>query len=348
VLQETVTLVMSGEADAPPESVEIPRRIGTVKIGEELGRGTGGTVFAAFDEALQRPVAVKALFARRAGQAAAHILELVEGIRAAGNIKHPNLVTLHAVETVNGVPLIVMELVDGGSLGDLLRRTGTLQLRLALYVTRSIAAAVEALHEAGVVHRDLKPANVLFDRSGHTHVCDFGLAQQLGRAWEPRSGQAICGTPLYMPPEGFEGLASPQGDVYALGCMLFEMLTGTPPFSAETLDEMRESHTARTPPFHLLDHRGVPENVAEVVRRALHKQRIMRYKTAGHFMRALEDVRDEHLPDETLRSQLAGMINATAGASAGDRSETSPAAHTTFDLIAERARAKRSQGPQRG
>lgn len=342
-MEETVTLMLRSHHLAEPEPVEVPRRIGAVKLGELLGQGAGGAVFSGFDEALNRRVAVKLLHrAAQAGDAAA-TAELVDGIRAAAAIKHVNIVSIYAVEETGGMPVIVMEFVDGVSMRELVKRTGALDLPLALYIMRQVLAGVDVLHQANVVHRDLKPANILFDRDGVGRVCDFGLALRFdSQLWKAGVGQ-VGGSPLYMAPEMFDGHVSPHGDVYALGVMLFELLCGQTPFVGETISDLQVSHGNSPPPIELLETALAPEGLCEVVRRALHKQRFMRYKTAGHFLRALDDFRPSAPSDDVLRRRVAaGVIGgANAAATAGDM--LSIPDRTTFDLLARRAEAKRSK-----
>ena len=196
-MQETMTVMLSSGHGSEPEAVEVPLRVGTVKLGEMLGEGAGGVVFVGFDEALNRKVAVKVLRRRQGSIHDTAMIELARGIRSAARIKHPNIVTIHTVETGAGLPVIVMEYVDGISLRDLLLRAGGLDLPLAMYVMRSIISAVAALHESNVIHRDLKPANVLFDRNGDARVCDFGLACEFDAGEYKGRAEEIGGSPLY-------------------------------------------------------------------------------------------------------------------------------------------------------
>jgi serine/threonine protein kinase len=342
-MEETITLMLSSSHGQPAEPVEIPRRVGHVKLGDVLGEGTGGVVLTGYDEALSRRVAVKLLHRRDLLPAQADRLALIEGIRSAAGIKHGNLLTVYHVETVNDLPVIVMEYIDGISLRDLSRRIGPMDIALALYVMRAIAAGVEALHAAGVVHRDLKPANVLFDRDGQAHVCDFGLACKFDLATYQAGCQTLGGSPLYMAPEMFEGHVSPQSDVYALGIMLFEVLGGQAQFFAGTLSDMQARHTAAHIPLHVLKRHSVPAELCEVVRRALHKQRFLRYKTGGRFLQALEAIEVPNWREETQRLRVAEIVTARQHRSADAAHEhlTPPAAQTTFDLVARRAAEKR-------
>lgn len=336
--------MMTSPGGASIETVEIPRQIGNVKLGDELGRGAGGVVLAGFDAVLNRKVAVKLLRTSTGGAGDGELQHFVEGVRSAAAVKHPNILTVYQVDIIAGMPVLVMEYVDGISLRDLLRRSGALEPPLSLYMARTIAAGIEALHDARIVHHDLKPANVLFDRDGHAHVCDFGLARRLSAASQAQGEQSISGTPLYMAPEMFTGAVSPQSDVYALGVMLFEMLDGRPPFSAVSMDEMRARHSDDPVPVERLAQGGVSEELCDVVRRAMQKTRILRHKTAGHFLRALESLSPARAADTIHAQRIAEIVNADAAvdSSTPKPSTPPPVDHTTFDLVARRARAKRS------
>lgn len=343
-MQETMTVMLTTRRGATPEAVEIPRRVGQVKVGELLGEGTGGAVFTGYDEALNRRVAVKVLHRQVSSAAQASVAQLVAGVRSAASVKHPNIVTVHAVEMIEDMPVIVMEYVDGVSLQEVQRRVGALELPLALFVMRDVIAAVDSLHQANVVHRDLKPANILFDREGHAHVCDFGLACEFDLTRFRSGAENIGGSPLYMAPEMFDGHVSPQSDVYALGVMLIELLTGQPPFVADTIEQMADAHRTAEAPLHLLEQRNVPEELCEIIARALHKQRILRFKTAGRLLRALEAFETE-TGSELLQQKLARIVTAGPGEQKPQdaREPGGSGAMTTFDLIAERAAKKRGE-----
>jgi serine/threonine-protein kinase len=340
-VQDTVT-VMAAVPGAPQrEPIVIPRRIGHVKLGELLGEGGGGAVFAAFDEALNRRVAVKFLHQFRGVSRSAARLAYVDGARAAAHVKHPNLITIYNVQMLDDMPLIVMEFVDGISLRDLLKRTRALDLPLALFMLRQIGAGVEALHQAGVVHRDLKPANILFDHGGQAYVCDYGLACEYTAADYAHGFAIAAGSPAYMSPESFEGLVSPQSDVYALGVILYEMLTGHAPFMAETIAEIKTQHLTQELPLGPIEQRRLPEEVADILERSLHKQRVMRYKSAAHFLRAIEQLDRGPRRDDVLRARIAAIVTAGRREPKSLNEPPTPPAATTFDLIAQRARQKR-------
>ncbi len=337
-----MTVMLTTRSGLEAQPVEIPTRVGSVRLGEMLGEGGGGAVFSGYDEALGRKVAVKILHRQVGGTSEASRQELVVGVRSAARVKHPNIVTVHTVEVVGGMPVIVMEFIDGISLGAMLQRTGAMELATGLFVMRSVTSAVGALHDAGVIHRDVKPANILFDRDGVAHVCDFGLACTFQIGTAGNEVDTIGGSPLYMAPEVFAGNVSPQADVYSLGIMLFEVLAGQPPFMADTIEEMKQRHCDDAPPMQILDRRRVPEEVIDLVSRALHKSKVLRFKTAAHMLRALARLDASQTRDDPMQMQLARIVVAGDNdAQQAKSATTGTQAMTTFDLVAERARRKR-------
>lgn len=340
---ETRTVMLTVAPGDPPQPVEVPLRVGAVKIGEKLGEGAVGAVFLGFDESLGRPVAVKFLHRQRAAGAAAQE-ELISGVRAAAGLRHPRIVTVHSVGAQSDLPYVVMEFVDGLSLRQLLTAGGAFELELGLHVFRNTASAVAVLHEAGVLHRDLKPANILIDRQGEVRVCDFGLACPFDPRRLGPGSTAIGGTPLYMAPEVFAGPGSPQADVYALGVMLYEMLAGQPPFRSDSMQELRHLHESAAPPWEELEAARVPDGVLDLVQRAMHKQRHFRHKSAGHLVRALDELGLRFGPEHVLARQIVERLMQAQGGSAAPP-EAAPATPelTTFDLVARRAREKRGR-----
>ena len=219
---------------AAPPSAE-PPRIPGYEVEEELGRGGVGVVYRARHLRLDRTVALKMLLAGPYARPEERERFLREAQALAG-LRHPNIVQVHDFGELGGLPYFAMEYVEGGSLAQ--RLAGTpLPPREAAALAATLAEAVEAAHRSGIVHRDLKPANVLLTDAGTPKIGDFGLARRLdGGPGATLTGTAL-GTPSYMAPEQARGQAraiGPAVDVYALGAILYELLTGRPPFRAET------------------------------------------------------------------------------------------------------------------
>jgi tetratricopeptide (TPR) repeat protein len=222
------------DTPAAPPTAELPRIAG-YEVEEVLGRGGVGVVYRARHLRLNRPVALKMLLAGPYARPQERERFLREAEAVAG-LRHPNVVQLYDVGDVDGRPYFTMELVEGGSLARALAGAPR-PARPAAALVAAVADAIEVAHQSGIVHRDLKPANVLLTADGTPKVADFGLARRLeGGGGLSLSGVAV-GTPSYMAPEqarGDKDAIGPATDVYALGVILYEVLTGRPPFRSET------------------------------------------------------------------------------------------------------------------
>src|SRR5262245_47630988 len=210
------------------------------EIHEMLGHGAMAVVYRATDRELGRRVAVKVLW-----QADASSPELrerfVREARVAAGLAHPNVVAVYDAGEEGGRPYLVMELVEGRSLREILEDNGEVSHVVALL--EKAARGVGAAHRRGIVHRDLKPANILVAASGEPKVSDFGLAHVVGAQTKLTQAGAAVGTPMYMAPEQVKGAASditPRTDVYALGAILYQALTGTPPHYSPTIEGVFE------------------------------------------------------------------------------------------------------------
>jgi serine/threonine-protein kinase len=241
-----------------------------------------GIVYKAWHLRLQRPVAVKMLLAGAYAQP--HELErfLREAETVAG-LRHANIVQVHEAGDVDGRPYFTMEFVEGGSLAQKLAGTPLPAAQAAILVA-AVAEAVHAAHQRGVVHRDLKPGNILLTADGAPKISDFGLARQLAGAAGLTQSGAPVGTPSYMAPEQAEGKSrdvGPAADTYALGAILYELLTGRPPFRAETAAETLRQVIDQDPvPPSRLNAR-VPRDLETVCLKCLRKQPQSRYATAA-------------------------------------------------------------------
>jgi eukaryotic-like serine/threonine-protein kinase len=269
-----------------------------------LGRGGMGVVFKARHLKLNRTVAVKMMLAgsyagtRQLGR-------FLREAEALAGLRHPNVVQVYDVGDLDGLPYFTMEYVEGGSLAQKL--AGAPQpARQAAELMVILAGAVHAAHESGIVHRDLKPANVLLTAAGVPKISDFGLARRLdgehGLTW---SGTPI-GTPSYMAPEQASGKSlavGPAVDIYALGAILYELLTGRPPFRAATASEtmLQAIYQEPVPPKRL--NTNVPRDLGTICLKCLHKDPHRRYATAA----ALADDLNRFQRGESILARPAGV-----------------------------------------
>jgi hypothetical protein len=291
------------DALAPPGEPDELGRFGPYGILRVLGSGGMGVVFAARQERPRRVVALKMLLAGpHAGrQRLARFLTETEVV---GRLQHPHIVPVHEVGEHDGRPYFTMEYVDGGSLAQRLA-AAPLAPRPAAELAEKLARAVQFAHERAFVHRDLKPANVLLATDGTPKVADFGLAKQLDTGPDDPGARtesgAILGTPGYMAPEQAEGKkdVGPAADVYALGAILYECLTGRPPFKAATVLETLEQVRSQEPvPISRLQPK-VPRDLQTICLKCLEKAPARRYGSA----QALADDLGRFLRGEPIRAR---------------------------------------------
>ena len=265
-------------------------RLGPYEILRPLGAGGMGEVFLARDPRLGREVALKVLPAAFAGDPARR-RRFEDEARTVAALNHPNIVTLHSIESADGVDFLTMEYVDGETLDRAIGPVGLAPARF-LEIARTLAAAVAAAHRRGVVHRDLKPANVMIDREGRLKVLDFGIASQAlpGEAEDDVPTRTatgmIAGTVAYMAPERLAGRPSGvEADVFSLGVLFHEMLTGRRPFGGASPAEVASS-ILRDPPPPL----DAPAALARLVERCLEKDPRARYASAEPLAQELAQV----------------------------------------------------------
>ncbi len=283
-------LSLPGQADTfPPQKTAggagdfpMPAQVGPYQILETIGRGGNGVVYKARQAPVDRLVALKMISAGAHAGPQALARFRVEG-QAIARLRHPNVIQIYEFGEYDGLPYFSMELAEGGSLSARLAR-GPLEARAAAELVRTLARAVHAMHEQQVLHRDLKPGNVLLAADGTPKVTDFGLAKLLDSDDGQTATEAILGTPSYMAPEQAHGRIAdvgPAADVYALGAILYEALTGQPPFRAEgrraTLELVRAA--APVAPANLRP--GLPPDLEAVCLKCLEKAPGRRYASAA-------------------------------------------------------------------
>ena len=279
------------------------------EIVEELGRGGMGVVYRARQTALKRDVALKMILAGAfAGQS--ELRRFANEAEAIARLDHPNIVQVYEIGEADGRPFIALEFLEGGSLAGKL--AGKPQPpRQAAEMIATLADAVEFAHQRGIIHRDLKPANVMFDRHGTMKITDFGLAKQLeGESAGTRTGD-VMGTPAYMAPEQAGGATKQLGppcDVYALGVILYEMLTGRPPFHGEeSVDTLLAVLSEEPlPPRRLTAH--IPRDLETICLKCLEKSPARRFASAGELAADLR----RFLNYEPIAARPPGAIERTA------------------------------------
>ncbi|HEV3022816.1 MAG TPA: serine/threonine-protein kinase, partial [Pirellulales bacterium] len=292
------------DGGVPPETTN--RAVPTVsgyEIMGELGRGGMGVVYRARQVRLNRPCALKMILAGAHANADAAVRFLAEA-EAVARLQHPNVVQIHHVGEANGLPYFELEYLDGGSLDQRLDGTPWPAKRAATLI-EALARGVAEAHRLGIVHRDLKPGNVLLAADGTPKVTDFGLAKLLGTDSGLTATDSIMGSPCYMAPEQAAGQTKqlgPLADVYALGAILFELLTGRPPFRGATVLETLEQakSTEPVPPSRLVP--GLPRDVETIALKCLQKDPAKRYHSTGALV---EDLR-RFLAGEPIQARRSG------------------------------------------
>lgn len=261
---------------------------GRYRLVRRIAGGGMGTVYEGFDERLERRVAAKVLNVEYADEPS-FVERFGREARAVARLSHPNIAQVFDVGFDAGQHFIVMEYVDGTHLGQVLAGAGRFEPGRAARVAAQVCAALAAAHAAGIVHRDIKPANIMLAPGDQVKVTDFGIAQTAGQATLTGAG-SVLGTAHYLSPEQAAGHGvTPASDVYAVGVLLFEMLTGAVPFAGESAVAVALSHvTQQVPPVHELVP-GVPPSLAAVVARATAKDPGQRYADGGQMAAALHD-----------------------------------------------------------
>lgn len=270
---------------------------GRYRVGSPIARGGMSTVYRGLDLRLERAVAIKVMSPPYAADPA-FLARFEREARLSAGLGHPGVVGVHDFGRDGDLVYLVMELVDGGTLRDLLRERGSLDAATTVAVLRPLLAALAAAHAAGLVHRDVKPENVLVSSTGTVKIADFGLVRPLHSA-TLATGDVILGTVAYLAPEQVEtGAADPRTDVYATGVMAWEMLTGHPPYSGDTPMAIAYAHVHRDvpAPSTIPTAAAVPAALDRLVVAATRRDPAARPRDAAAFLAALTAARDtDHL-----------------------------------------------------
>lgn len=282
------------------------KRVGRFRLTGLLGQGAMGRVFRAEDTMLRRQVALKVLPKTiKRGQRTVEAEKLIREARAVASLEHPNIVQVYEVNEVGGVYYIAMELVDAGSLRDLVEAQGPIDYLRACQLGAEAAEALGYAHASGIVHRDVKPANLLLTRTGRVKVADFGLARVEDPSDLTNFLAESVGTPQFVAPEILQGhAASGKSDMYSLGATLWYLLTGKPPFEAARAEELLHKHVHAPIPNLKKLRPDLPDALVRTITTSLAKDPAKRHGNAGQFAAALR-----------VHSIPVGAAAAMAGAS---------------------------------
>ena len=307
---------------------------GRYRLQRPLGRGATATVWQACDTRLERGAAVKILNSRSRADPAA-MERLRREARSVARLDHDNIVGMYDVEVAEDAAYLVMELVDGRSLTELLAVEGRLPFEQATSIAAQICDALGAAHAAGVVHRDIKPSNILVGPSGVVKVCDFGVAllDLVGGDAALTGAGNVVGTCQYMAPEQAAGdPVDGRADLYAVGCVLYAMLAGAPPFAADHPIDVLDLHL-NEPPVPLRAHRDdVPSDLHRLVDEMLAKHPADRPATAWSVRDRLRAIGDVAAPEPAAAVAPTVLVPAVTRTDGRHRTAVLPARHRRWPL----------------
>lgn len=279
---------LPGNSGMPTSLLNLTKALeGRYQVLSELGRGGMGIVFQAYDKQLNEQVAIKLLSPLLSADQEA-LDRLKREVSLARRVTHQNVIRIHDISEVNGLHYVSMEFFGGTNLKEHLRRSGPLSLLNAYQIFSQICDGLEAAHSQGVVHRDLKSQNIMIGPSGQVKIIDFGLARSVHLEGMTATG-LIMGTPEYMAPEQVAGKhVDERADIYALGVILFEMLTGRVPFTGESAIAVGFQQLKDPPPSPRSINPQIPEEVERTILRALEKTPMQRYRSVSEMRKEFE------------------------------------------------------------
>ena len=283
----------------------VNQTVGEYRVVDFLGAGGMGEVYRAEHSKIGRIAAVKVL--TQATNSSGFVERFFNEARIQASLQHPNIATLYDFLEVGGQPCIIMEYIDGQTLSERIQAYGSLPLSETVFIFQAVVEAIGYIHQHGIMHRDIKSNNIKISSSGQVKLLDFGIAKGQTSPGLTEVG-SIIGTLLYLSPEHLKGGTSDaRGDIWALGVLLYEMVTGRMPFESETLGDLCEKidRVAYTPPVQLDS--GVPREVTNIIARCLKKNPAERYQTPQDLLR---DVRQ--LSSLVSSPGLSGEVSQTS------------------------------------
>jgi hypothetical protein len=317
--------------------LQIGGSLGGYRVDAVAGRGGMGVVYRAWDPDLERTVALKVISPELAENAEFRSRFKRES-QTAASIRHPNVITIYRAGDDDGLLYIAMEFIDGSDLRDTLKRHGRMDPRWAAWIVGETASALDAAHGRGLVHRDIKPANILIAQEGdrhHVYLTDFGLTKRLDSVKGETKTGMFLGTTDYVAPEQVMGAPlDARADVYALGCVLYHLVTGEVPYPRQQDMAKVLAHMSEPPPSASAHQPGVPPALDEVIKRAMAKDPNARFPSAGDLARAAQAAAAGHaMPQQGEQSVAAGDAAPVSGPTVqpGPREAAAVLQGTVFD-----------------
>ncbi|MGA1842766.1 MAG: protein kinase domain-containing protein [bacterium] len=268
-------------------------KYGRYEIVKEIGRGSMGVVFEAYDPNIERPVALKVLREDRVTNQA-FVERFIKEAKAIGRLSHPNIVTVYDVGQDHGTIYIAMEFLTGTPLNKIIEKKG-FSVEETIDLGIQIAEVLDRANKKGIVHRDIKPSNIILMEDGQVKITDFGIAH-IEDSSSPQLTQVgeILGTPTYMAPEQVTGgHVDGRADIFSLGCILYELITGQRPFGGSSLTAVLRSVTQDNPEEPVNINPQIPEALSSIIMKCLKKNPNERFQTGGATLKALKDCLQE-------------------------------------------------------